>query len=160
MTKTGKFPTIVNEKLAKTKDDNSSLLSEKSILLAPPCTASYPVSEQVRKTPTGYGTEKGGTTEPWMQRYTTSTFGELHAQVHSVITYLMELPEHQQHKCTQRWNTLHTTKQHPPMTAKMTWKHLEQCLNINNFSQYRDFILQCPKLQDYLKSSHIRTHWS
>lgn len=32
----------------------------------------------------------------------------------------------------------------------MTWKQVQQNLNISDFTQYRAFVLQCPNIQDYV----------
>jgi hypothetical protein len=51
----------------------------------------------------------------------------------------------------QKWNIL-TSAIHPnQMTSNMTWQRLQQCLNIRDLNQYREFVLQCPDIQGKIK---------
>jgi hypothetical protein len=84
------------------------------------------------------------TNAPWMQRFTASTFGKLHAQIYPIMNKLTSLPENQNHAFHKKWQDTLSFHNKQPMTHKMTWKQMEQCLGISDFSQYKDFVLQCP----------------
>jgi hypothetical protein len=86
-----------------------------------------------------------------MNRYTTSTFSKAHALLYPILDTLASLPEQNQTLFQQRWQDLISSCNKQPMQLKMTWKQMEQCLGISDFSQYRDFILQCPNNQNYVK---------
>jgi len=88
-TKGGKYTIMVSEK-SNDKDDNTSLPSEKVSSTVPHRTTPYTFSDHARKTSAAeQGTHtnsstmdiKKGTAEPWMQRFTASTFGKLHTQI-------------------------------------------------------------------------------
>ena len=89
--------------------------------------------------------------EPWLTRYTMTTFPKLHAQVYQVIQTLMEQEPQDPTDFTIKWGILTSPFNPNRMTEKMTWKQLEHCLNINDFQQYKEFILQCPLIQDHIK---------
>jgi hypothetical protein len=89
--------------------------------------------------------------EPWLTRYTMTTFPKLHAQVNQVIQTLMEQEPQDPTDFTIKWGILTSPFNPNRMTEKMTWKQLEHCLNINDFQQYKEFILQCPLIQDHIK---------
>ena len=38
----------------------------------------------------------------------------------------------------------------------MTWKQAQDCLGISDLAQYKDFVLQCPKIQDRIKIAYAK----
>lgn len=85
-----------------------------------------------------------------MHRYTTSTFSKAHALLYPILDALALLPYQNQTVFQQRWQYLMSSHTNQPMQLNMTWKQMEQCLGILDFSQYRDFVLQCPNIH-YVK---------
>jgi len=90
------------------------------------------------------------TNEPWMYRYTTTNFTQLHALLYPILHELAMIPSNGNSPFTKCWKQL-TNRNQLALHPKMTWKQAQVCLGISDIAQYKDFILQCPKIQDRVK---------
>jgi hypothetical protein len=100
-------------------------------------------------------TAQAKTTEPWMYRYTVSTFDQLHALIYPILHELAMLEINVKSYFTKRWKQL-TTCDQLTLCPKMTWKQAQDCLGIFDLAQYKDFVLQCPKIQDRIKIAYAK----
>lgn len=92
------------------------------------------------------------TNSPWMSTHTATTFPKLHSVIHTCIKHLTKVDPNSEFSKT--WKNLTDSAHEGPddnhMFKCMTWKQMGKCLNINTFEQYRDFVMTCPKIQDYI----------
>jgi len=90
-------------------------------------------------------------TEPWLTQYTAWTFNDLHAQVFRIIDYITQQSIYRDHPFTAKWRTLKdNVKNKYPMTATTSWRNIKLLLQIEELSEYREFIIQCPVLETYV----------
>jgi hypothetical protein len=90
--------------------------------------------------------------EPWMQRYSTYTFEQLHTQVYKFIDQIVSQDLHATHPQVIRWKQLHETSRKYPMKERMSWRHMQLCLGIDDLSQYRDYIfLSFPTITNIIR---------
>ena len=92
-------------------------------------------------------------TEPWMYRYTVTTFDQLHAELYPILHELAMQKINDDSYFCKKWKQF-TSRNQLKMTPKMTWKQAQECLGISDLSQYKDFVLQCPKIQDRIKITY------
>jgi hypothetical protein len=95
-------------------------------------------------------TAQAKTTEPWMYRYTVTTFDQLHAIIYPILHELAMLKINEKSYFMKRWKQM-TTRDQLTMYPKMTWKQVQDCLGISYSGQYKDFFLQCPEIQVRIK---------
>jgi hypothetical protein len=89
-------------------------------------------------------------TEPWIYRYTTTTFEQLHAILFPLMHEIAMLKENEHSYFAKRWKQL-IARDQLSMTPTMTWKQTQECLGISDLTQYKDFVLKCPKIQEHIK---------
>jgi hypothetical protein len=82
--------------------------------------------------------------QPWMKLIQTYNFQEMHEAVTAQ-------PIHGQHPFAQKWNSLKSSNKKYPMNQHMRWHHVQLSLEVNDLLQYRDFILACPTITEYVK---------
>jgi hypothetical protein len=88
-----------------------------------------------------------------MIRYNITSFPTLHNEIYQIVDDIVE-DSHNLKEITeteeifiQKWKLLTSNLNPNRITQKMTWHQVQQSLNIKELSQYREFILQCPKIQ-------------
>lgn len=63
----------------------------------------------------------------------------------------LQKPEYKNNSLQIRWNNLHSNNHKPPMTSKMSWMQMAQCLEILEVTHSKDFVYKCPKLETKIK---------
>jgi hypothetical protein len=89
--------------------------------------------------------------EPWMQRYSQTDFEKLHQLIYKYIDHITSLSNNHDHEFTKRWLFLKNLNSKYKMTENMSWRTMKFCLGIDELNQYKDFILLCPTINNYLR---------
>jgi len=95
--------------------------------------------------------------EPWMHTATPGKFDILHAAVYPIVEEIIKKPENANHTFTKTWKRLKRLPKNNRMTAKISWYKAKIILNIQDLFQYRDFILRCPQIHDYIRFRASKT---
>ncbi len=113
---------------------------------AHPATARRTAMEQLATNTTHKKEKENGNEDVWLQRFTPSTFSKMHSQIYPIIEDILLKPEHTNHPFQTKWHALHSNDHKPAMASKMSWRQMTQCLGISDFSQYKDFVYNCPEI--------------
>ena len=88
--------------------------------------------------------------EPWMETVTPGKFDRFQAAIFRAVGQIIIQPEYQNHPFTKKWNRLRKLPR-TPMTSTITWRNVKVILSINDLFEYRDFLQQCPNLNNYIR---------
>jgi len=95
--------------------------------------------------------------EPWMHTATPGKFTVLHETLYSIVEQIVKKPEHANNAFIKKWKQLKRLPKNNRMNAKISWYKAKILLKIEDLFQYRDFILQCPDIQQYVRFSASKT---
>lgn len=103
-------------------------------------------------------TNNGKTDEPWMQRYSTFTFEQLHNQIYSYIDRVISQPINQNHPFIIWWNQLTSNSQKYPMKARMRWLHMQLNLGIDDLAQYKEIPPEHTEIRNIINRHSTNTN--
>jgi hypothetical protein len=92
------------------------------------------------------------TTETWMEIFTIQDFKGLHCKIFEIIERITE--NHPEHPFTIKWCNLKEQSRYA-LTRQMEWRQAKFCLEVDDLNHYKDFILRCPAIKQYIK---LRNH--
>lgn len=87
--------------------------------------------------------------EPWMQPFSPSNYEELHQLIYPYLDKIATSQNHQHHPVIKQWKSYNDMNNKYPLKPNMSWR----TISIEVITQYKDFILKCPDIMNYL---HIK----
>jgi hypothetical protein len=99
------------------------------------------------------------TSELWMQTVTPgqAQFSNFQTKVFIIVQQIVRKPEHAKHPFTIKWQKLCSSLHKQPMTASIKWRSLKVLLGIGDIFDYKDFLLKCPDIGEYIKFTSSKT---
>jgi hypothetical protein len=94
--------------------------------------------------------DKSTTSTPWLQHFTPWTFDELHSQLYSIVEYILKNTYHD-HPFKLKWKELQDPAIKYPLSENISWRSIKLLLDMEDLSQYRDFIVQSPSIENYIQ---------
>jgi len=96
--------------------------------------------------------------EPWMESVTPGQFSTFQLKVFPIVQAIANKPENAHHPFIIKWEKLCSTTLHKyPMNATISWRSLKGLLGLTDIFDYKDFLLQCPELDEYIKFTPSQT---
>ena len=108
-----------------------------------------------------YGTKDTDETslEHWIEIYHINDFEHLHNQIYDIVDHIVHnKTEHNDHPFVRKWKTLQGPHNKYKLTNKMGWRAIKLCLGIEDLGQYKDFILRCPEINEYIQLCWTQKH--
>jgi hypothetical protein len=87
---------------------------------------------------------------PWLQQYTQWTFEQLHSQIYPIVEKILEDKMFREHPFRIKWRQLQGTGNKYPMMKNSSWRNIKLLLEIEDISQYREFIATCPTIEHHI----------
>jgi len=78
------------------------------------------------------------------------TFDKLHLQLYSIVEYILK-KTYCDHPFKLKWKELQDPTIKYPLSENISWRSIKLLLDIEDLSQYRDFIVQCPSIENYIQ---------
>jgi hypothetical protein len=88
--------------------------------------------------------------QPWLQIYTQWTFEQMHLQLYPIVENILKSKLNREHPFQTKWRQLQAAGNKYPMTKNSSWRTIKLLLDIEDISQYRDFIGTCPMIEEYV----------
>lgn len=93
--------------------------------------------------------------EPWMQCCTIHQIGQLHKMIYPYIEQIISQDVYYEHPFSNQWYKLKMQTSKTPMTDDIIWKSLKHCLSFDEISHYKDHILSCSIIANFI---HLTKH--
>ena len=90
--------------------------------------------------------------EPWMETTTPGKFAHFQEAIYNTIEKIVQLPENAEHPFTKKWTELKGAPKNS-MSATISWHRVKSLLAVQDLFGYRDFLLQCPSITQYIRFS-------
>jgi hypothetical protein len=94
--------------------------------------------------------DKSTTSTPWLQQFMPWTFDKLHSQLYSIVEYILK-KTYRDHPFKLKWKELQDPAFKYPLSENISWRSIKLLLDIEDLSQYQDFIVQCPSIENYIQ---------
>ena len=88
--------------------------------------------------------------EPWMETVSPGKFERFQATIFNLVEQIISQPEYRNHRFTKKWIAL-KNRPKTPMQSKITWRNVKTILGLKDLHEYKDFLQQCPNLNNYIR---------